>query len=82
MPYRCCVPLCKGNYGYGDAPNVTVFSFPQDQELKKKWLKAIPCADLIPKKFSKVCQLHFKVEDIISDAPKVDKKPVSLPLPV
>nr|CAH7716858.1 unnamed protein product [Callosobruchus chinensis] len=26
MPYRCCVPNCSGNYGYGDAPKVTVFS--------------------------------------------------------
>jgi hypothetical protein len=33
MPYRCCVPLCKGNYGYADAPNVTVFSCPQDQDI-------------------------------------------------
>nr|CAH7740557.1 unnamed protein product [Callosobruchus chinensis] len=38
MPYRCCVPECSGNYGYRDAPKVTVFSFPEHENLRKEWL--------------------------------------------
>lgn len=74
MPFRCCVPSCSGNYGYGNAPKVAVFSFPEDENLKTAWLKAIPRANFTPSKYSKVCELHFSKEDIIRDVTKVDKK--------
>lgn len=52
MPYRCCVPLCKGNYPNG--PKVSVFGFPKDVELKKHWLSAIQRKDFSPSANSRV----------------------------
>lgn len=52
MPYRCCVPNCKGNYP--NTPKVAVFGFPKDVELKKKWLHAIKRKDFEPSATSKV----------------------------
>lgn len=74
MPFRCCAPSCSGNYGYGDAPKVAVFSFPEDENIRKQWVKAIPRADFTPSKSSKVCELHFKKEDIIRDVTTLNKK--------
>nr|CAH7721984.1 unnamed protein product [Callosobruchus chinensis] len=74
MPYRCCVPNCSGNYGYGDAPKVTVFSFPEDKNLRKEWLQAIPRANFVPSNTSKVCELHFQEHEIIRDVEKLNKK--------
>ncbi|KAJ8883008.1 hypothetical protein PR048_014847 [Dryococelus australis] len=39
MPFRCCVPKCRGNYDNG--PKVSVFGFPKDTNLKQKWIAAI-----------------------------------------
>lgn len=39
MPYKCCVPHCRGNY---DVENkVTVFQFPSDENLKAVWINKI-----------------------------------------
>ena len=40
MGPRCFVPECRENYENG--PRVRVYSFPADEELKKKWIRAIP----------------------------------------
>ena len=52
MPDKCCVPLCNGNYKGG--PKVSVFGFPQEQELKKKWINSIKRKDFVPNTRSKV----------------------------
>ena len=52
MPFTCCVPFCKGNYRNG--PKVTVFGFPQDPDLRKKWLHAIKRKDFQPSNSAKV----------------------------
>ncbi|XP_035209355.1 THAP domain-containing protein 1 B-like [Stegodyphus dumicola] len=62
MVFKCCVPLCKGNYNGG--PRVHVFSFPRDPELKKKWIYSIKRDNFEPTKNSKVCELHFSPCDI------------------
>ena len=51
MPFKCCVPQCKGNYKGG--PRVTVFGFPQDKSLKQKWIHDIK-KNFVPSKTSKV----------------------------
>lgn len=63
MPNKCCVPGCKGNYN----PNqkVPVFSFPRDSELRRKWTCAIPRKDFVPSNHTKVCEIHFRKEDLI-----------------
>ena len=38
MEHRYFVPGCHGNYDNG--PRVKVYSFPADEELKKKWIRA------------------------------------------
>ncbi|CAH1977845.1 unnamed protein product [Acanthoscelides obtectus] len=45
MPYKCCVPNCVGNYRKG--PKVQVFSFPLNENCRKRWLNAIPRSDLV-----------------------------------
>ncbi|CAH2000156.1 unnamed protein product [Acanthoscelides obtectus] len=45
MPYKCGVPNCAGNYGKG--PKVHVFSFPLNENCRKRWLNAIPRSDLV-----------------------------------
>ncbi|GBM33030.1 hypothetical protein AVEN_263517-1 [Araneus ventricosus] len=62
MPNACCVTNCRGNY---DAENkVAVFSFPKVEELKLKWIQAIPRRDLVVTKNTKVCEKHFTDDDI------------------
>ena len=51
-PYRCSVLNCKGNYDTG--PKVAVFGFPEETDLKKKWIHSIKRKDFIPSKNSKV----------------------------
>ncbi|XP_076053922.1 uncharacterized protein LOC143032780 [Oratosquilla oratoria] len=63
MPNKCCVPHCKGNYQTG--PQVSAFSFPNDEDLRARWLRAIRRADFTPTRQTKVCELHFAPEDII-----------------
>nr|XP_012225401.1 PREDICTED: uncharacterized protein LOC105673967 [Linepithema humile] len=62
MPFKCCVPNCNGNYKNG--PKVATFSFPKNEEIKRKWLRAICRQNFCPTNSSKVCELHFHSHDI------------------
>jgi hypothetical protein len=68
MPDRCCVPGCRGNY---DATKecveqkVSVFKFPDDPELRAKWLRMIPRQDYSITKNTVVCEKHFADEFIV-----------------
>ncbi|CAN8030053.1 unnamed protein product, partial [Ixodes persulcatus] len=57
MPDKCCVPACSINYRTGE--KAQVFSFPKDEVLRTKWLRAIPRKYFAPTKNNKVCALHF-----------------------
>ncbi|XP_066966382.1 uncharacterized protein [Macrobrachium rosenbergii] len=72
MPYKCCVPKCNGNYVTG--PKVHCFSFPKNEEERKKWTIAIHRENFTANEHSKVCELHFKPEDIRKDTSAVDEK--------
>ena len=68
MPRHCAVPGCKTNYTSTtktDGPKTTTFSFPKDDELKEKWLRAIPRKDWIPSKHAVVCKIHYDHGEII-----------------
>ncbi|KAK4884968.1 hypothetical protein RN001_001239 [Aquatica leii] len=68
MPRKCCVPGCKSNYDSTSRENlqcVTTFSFPKNEEIRSKWLRAIPRKDWIPTPSSVVCCKHFNDMDII-----------------
>ncbi|XP_035206806.1 THAP domain-containing protein 2-like [Stegodyphus dumicola] len=62
MPARCCVLGCKGNYK--GQPKVSIFRFPRDPHLRKKWIMAIHRENFQPTKASRVCELHFAACDI------------------
>ncbi|XP_076281087.1 THAP domain-containing protein 1 A-like [Lasioglossum baleicum] len=66
MPRRCCVPNCKGNYDTTLKGNnyISVFKFPKDEQLRKKWMAAIPHKNWTLTKYSAVCSLHFAETDI------------------
>ena len=62
MPRKCCVPGCRGNYkttASNIEEKVSVFTFPADDELRAKWIKAIPRKDLQVTKQTVVCEKHF-----------------------
>ena len=54
MPFKCCVPQCKGNYK-GD-PRVTVVGFLQDKSLKQKYMHAIKRKKFVS---SEICKVSF-----------------------
>src|SRR5688572_14034296 len=68
MPQKCCVPNCRGNYHKTKEhaeEKVSVFRFPSDPELCKKWLRMIPREGLEVCDKTVVCEKHFVPEFII-----------------
>lgn len=53
MPNKCSVPRCNGNYE-NNGPRVHIFSFPRDETLSNKWLRAIKRDHFKPSKNSRV----------------------------
>ncbi|XP_046987114.1 uncharacterized protein LOC124575171 [Schistocerca americana] len=72
MPRRCCMPNCRGNYDNG--PKVSVFYFPSDDNLRRKWLSAVHRQDWTPSKHSVICELNFNKDDILSSTSMYDPK--------
>ena len=59
MPRKCCVPKCNTNYQTG-APG-KVFRFPDKEEEKEKWIRAIPRKreSFSVKSHTVVCEKHW-----------------------
>ena len=70
MVNKCSAINCRsGCSGERKDPNVTFHSFPlSDKKLLKIWLKNIARKDFTPTKYSRLCSLHFKVEDFREDS--------------
>ncbi|KAH9383528.1 hypothetical protein HPB48_025100 [Haemaphysalis longicornis] len=82
MPNKCCVPRCRGNYKNGS--KVRIFRFPKDEELRQKWIRAIPRENYLPTENTRVCELHFHPEDITTETSYTDDstgRTVTAPLP-
>ena len=63
MGYKCCVPGCDSGYkSSASKGQVTMFSFPHDLSLRRKWLRNIH-RDFEVTDYSRVCHLHFREED-------------------
>ena len=69
MGKKCCVPTCSSGYA-GKKKNVqenlqkiSIFSFTQDAEIRRKWIQAIPRDKWEPVENSGGCELHFKLDD-------------------
>ena len=68
MPDKCCIIGCKTNYI--DGPKNSVFYFPQDEELKKKWIRFVNRKKWTSTKHSVICAEHFSDDLIISHKKK------------
>ncbi|XP_046983092.1 uncharacterized protein LOC124553248 [Schistocerca americana] len=68
----CCVPHCRGNYGYG--PKVSVFYFPNDESLRLKWISAVHRQDWMPSKHSVLCELHLNEDGILCSTSMYDPR--------
>ncbi|KAH7932545.1 hypothetical protein HPB51_029242 [Rhipicephalus microplus] len=71
MPGKCCVPRCNGNYKTG--PKVHVFSFPQTVEASQACIRSITRENLVVSANSRVCERHFKAEDIVRETSYIDQ---------
>lgn len=64
MPRSCCVVGCTTGYKSNHS-TISTFSFPADENLKKKWINKIPRKNLIVTKNLAVCASHFTDDQII-----------------
>ena len=68
MPNRCVAPNCTSNaenkYLAKD-DKIRTFSFPgeQNEDLRRKWVNALPLKDYAPSKHSVLCAKHFTQAD-------------------
>ena len=69
MPANCCVPNCtKKLYRTENEKKISYVKFPDDVNLKKRWLHAIrrdECKDFTVNQNKKICSRHFKPEDFV-----------------
>ena len=70
--WKCCVPNCRSGYAENkevglELQKISIFPFPQDVEMRRKWVRAIPRDNWNPVMNSGVCQLHFISEDCQED---------------
>ena len=58
MVLKCCVPNCKSIYASSN-DKIPVYKLPQSNEEKKKWIAAIPRANLVVLKYMPVYRKHW-----------------------
>lgn len=58
MGYKCCIVGCRSNYTTAEVN--TVFSFPKDVDLRKRWIKFVNRQDWEPTTSSYICKKHFE----------------------
>jgi hypothetical protein len=63
MVNKCVAYGCKSGYKSNDRKDVTFHSFPKDQEMCYKWIRANPRKDFVLSKHSRLCSLHFTDSD-------------------
>lgn len=82
MPAKCSVPSCTSNYASSKNEGyITVFKFPQEVELRLKWIKSIHRKNWIPTNNSVVCIKHFYEADVLFTESYIDKEGVSRTFP-
>ena len=57
MVYKCCIVNCRSNYTGEEI--TTVFFFPKDEDLRKRWIKFVNRKDWKPTSSSVICIKHF-----------------------
>ena len=58
MVKKCCVVECHWNYAGSDL--VPVFSFPGDEDMKRRWMLFVNRKDWQPTSFEVICTKHFE----------------------
>jgi len=46
---------------------ITFHSFPADEKMREKWIRANPRKDFVPSKNSRICSLHFRDSDFVEE---------------
>ncbi|GBM57279.1 hypothetical protein AVEN_58589-1 [Araneus ventricosus] len=72
MVYKCSVFGCKGNYASGQ--KVSIFKFPKDPKLSKIWETRVMRENFKPTTSSRVCEMHFRKEDVLRETEYFDEK--------
>ncbi|KAG8176743.1 hypothetical protein JTE90_003374 [Oedothorax gibbosus] len=72
MPFKCAVFGCKGN----NEEKVSVFRFPkkEEKELLAKWIHRLSRQNFVPTSSFRVCERHFRKEDVLYEAEFFDEK--------
>ena len=64
MVYTCCIPNCnKGYCSASSSERISIFCFFRDEQLKAKWLKAIPRKNWTLTDSQRVCDKHFNANN-------------------
>ena len=58
MFYKCCIVKCCSNFPGEES--TTVFSFPEEEDLKKRWIRFVSQKDWELTFSSYICTEHFK----------------------
>ena len=72
MVYLCHVPGCRTGYkpkkgeSFQTNEKIALFQFPKKQNLKEKWIIAIPKQNSQITSNFKVCGLHFEPDDFVA----------------
>jgi len=67
MVYTCCVPKCNTGYKSNKSKEkIALFKFPEDNDLRQQWIRAIPRKGWNPTNSHKVCAKHFVADDFIT----------------
>ena len=68
MVATCCVPFCKSGYSSvrRTKKKTGFFQFPSNAERKAAWIRAIHRKNFVPSTYSRVCSIHFKEEDFVT----------------
>ena len=63
MGRKCVAPACTSGYASNRDEKKSVFTFPKDNEMRQKWIRAVPRANWDVSGNSAICELHFHASD-------------------
>lgn len=78
MGIKCVVPFCRGGYLATDPqPAIeqkrSVFRFPSNEDLKRRWIAAIPRKNQRVSNYQGVCERHFRETDFVTQTKDSNK---------
>jgi hypothetical protein len=70
MPNKCVAVGCTSGYDgkdYDSGRRPTLHRFPKDEDILRRWLRAISREDFRPSQCSRVCSNHFQPSDFVEE---------------